>query len=149
LIVSHDRDFLDRTVSVTLGLDGSGHIDIVAGGYADWQAKRVQRSAKKPGKIPVKIRANAENAEASKPAQHPAKPAKLSYKDQRDYEVLPARIAAIDAEMADVNKALDDPNLYQRDFAKFQTLTARLEDLATEKAAAEDRWLAVAEMVEG
>jgi len=40
LIVSHDRDFLDRTVTVTLGLDGSGKVDIVAGGYADWEAGR-------------------------------------------------------------------------------------------------------------
>src|SRR5690606_35032538 len=45
LIVSHDRDFLDRTVTVTLGLDGSGKVDIVAGGYADWEARRVQKSA--------------------------------------------------------------------------------------------------------
>ncbi|MES2302527.1 MAG: ATP-binding cassette domain-containing protein, partial [Pseudomonadota bacterium] len=40
LIVSHDRDFLDRMVTVTLGLDGSGKVDVVAGGYADWEAKR-------------------------------------------------------------------------------------------------------------
>lgn len=45
LIVSHDRDFLDRTVTLTLGLDGSGFVDIVAGGYADWEAKRRERSA--------------------------------------------------------------------------------------------------------
>jgi ATP-binding cassette subfamily F protein uup len=48
LIVSHDRDFLDRTVTVTLGLDGSGKVDIVAGGYADWQKQRTQRNAVKP-----------------------------------------------------------------------------------------------------
>ena len=39
-LVSHDRDFLDRTVTVTLGLDGSGHVDVVAGGYADWEARK-------------------------------------------------------------------------------------------------------------
>ena len=43
LIVSHDRDFLDRTVTLTLGLDGSGKVDIIAGGYADWEAKRDRR----------------------------------------------------------------------------------------------------------
>ena len=48
LIVSHDRDFLDRTVTVTLGLDGSGKVDVVAGGYADWEKQRTQRSL--PGK---------------------------------------------------------------------------------------------------
>ena len=45
LIVSHDRDFLDRTVTVTLGLDGSGSVDIVAGGYEDWEAKRKKAPA--------------------------------------------------------------------------------------------------------
>src|SRR5690606_30568187 len=54
LIVSHDRDFLDRTVTVTLGLDGSGTVDAVAGGYADWEAKRKQRTA------PAKTKARAE-----------------------------------------------------------------------------------------
>ena len=48
MIVSHDRDFLDRTVTVTLGLDGSGSVDIVAGGYADWEAKRRTRTAPAP-----------------------------------------------------------------------------------------------------
>ncbi|KTT62677.1 ATP-binding cassette domain-containing protein, partial [Sphingomonas sanguinis] len=52
LIVSHDRDFLDRTVTVTLGLDGSGTVDVVAGGYADWVAKRKQPSEAK--KAPAK-----------------------------------------------------------------------------------------------
>src|SRR3546814_8004556 len=47
LIVSHDRDFLDRTVTVTLGLDGSGHVDVVAGGYEDWEAKSRHRNAGK------------------------------------------------------------------------------------------------------
>ena len=45
LLVSHDRDFLDRTVTVTLGLDGSGRVDVVAGGYADWERKRSPQSS--------------------------------------------------------------------------------------------------------
>jgi ATP-binding cassette subfamily F protein uup len=53
LIVSHDRDFLDRTVTVTLGLDGSGTVDIVAGGYADWEAKRVKRNVSDKRKSPL------------------------------------------------------------------------------------------------
>ncbi len=54
LLVSHDRDFLDRTVTVTLGLDGSGKVDIVAGGYADWEAKRT-----KPNSVKAKASAAA------------------------------------------------------------------------------------------
>ena len=58
LLVSHDRDFLDRTVTVTLGLDGSGKVDIVAGGYADWEAKRAK---------PAPARAKAATAAAATP----------------------------------------------------------------------------------
>src|SRR5689334_4572305 len=88
LIVSHDRDFLDRTVTVTLGLDGSGTVDVVAGGYADWEAKR-----KRPAATKAKPKA-AEPAAAAPAPTAPASPkrAKLSYKDQRDYDLLPARI---------------------------------------------------------
>ena len=58
LIVSHDRDFLDRTVTLTLGLDGSGTVDIVAGGYADWEARRRPKAeAKKSGQSRARPRA--------------------------------------------------------------------------------------------
>ncbi|MBL8650532.1 MAG: ATP-binding cassette domain-containing protein [Sphingopyxis sp.] len=138
LLVSHDRDFLDRTVTVTLGLDGSGKVDIVAGGYADWEAKRV-----KP---------NAAKAKASTTGTPPPPPAqarkKLSYKDQRDYDLLPARIEAIEKEMAGIETDLSDGSLFARDNARFNALTGKLDALRDEKAAAEDRWLELAEAVE-
>ncbi len=137
LLVSHDRDFLDRTVTVTLGLDGTGKVDIVAGGYADWEAKRVKPNAAK---------AKAATAAAPPP---PTARKKLSYKDQRDYDLLPARIEAIEAEMAAAEAELSDGALFTRDHAKFTALTAQLEKLRAEKAAAEDRWLTLAEAVEG
>ncbi|MEQ8309604.1 MAG: ATP-binding cassette domain-containing protein [Sphingopyxis sp.] len=139
LLVSHDRDFLDRTVTVTLGLDGSGRVDIVAGGYADWEAKRVRPSTAKT-KSPA--------SEAAPPAPPQARK-KLSYKDQRDYDLLPARIEAIEAEMAAIEIELSDGALFTRDNARFNALTAQLDALRREKTAAEDRWLALAEEVEG
>jgi len=142
LIVSHDRDFLDRTVTVTLGLDGSGTVDIVAGGYADWEAKRTKRAA--PGK------AKAARAEAPPPQPPPpSRRAKLSYKDQRDYDLLPARIEELDAAIARDEAALADPDLYTRNPAKFAQLTAAIAKARAEKDAAEIRWLELAEMVEG
>ena len=138
LLVSHDRDFLDRTVTVTLGLDGSGKVDIVAGGYADWEAKRVK---------PAATRAKASTAAAAPPPP-PQQRRKLSYKDQRDYDLLPARIEAIEAEMAGIETELSDGSLFTRDHARFTALTGKLEALRSEKAAAEDRWLALAEEVE-
>ena len=77
-----------------------------------------------------------------------AKPSKLSYQDQRDYDLLPKRIEAIEAEIARDEAALADPNLYTRDFARFQKLTETVAKLRDEKDAAEMRWLELAEQVE-
>ncbi|HET9509814.1 MAG TPA: ATP-binding cassette domain-containing protein [Sphingomonas sp.] len=138
LIVSHDRDFLDRTVTVTLGLDGSGTVDVVAGGYADWEAKRKPKfAAKAPAKaVPA--------AEAPKP-----KAAKLSYKDQRDYDLLPKRIEELDAAIARDEAALHDPNLFRSDPKRFDALMASVAKAREDKDTAEMRWLELAELVEG
>ncbi|KQM19379.1 ABC-F family ATP-binding cassette domain-containing protein [Novosphingobium sp. Leaf2] len=140
LIVSHDRDFLDRTVNVTLGLDGSGHIDVIAGGYADWEAKRRERTVGAAKKA---------KAEAQAPAQMPVRKVKLSYKDQRDYELLPKRIEELEAAIIRDEAAMSDPALYTRDPAKFAALTAAVGKARADKDAAEERWLELAEQVEG
>lgn len=137
LLVSHDRDFLDRTVTVTLGLDGTGKVDIVAGGYADWEAKRVKPTATK-----TKSSGN------STPPPPPQQKKKLSYKDQRDYELLPKRIEEIEAEMTKCETELSDGSLFTKNNKRFNELTAKLDTLREEKANAEDRWLELAEMVE-
>ncbi len=139
LIVSHDRDFLDRTVTVTLGLDGSGKVDIVAGGYADWEARRQKRSP------PVKTA----KAEASPPSPPPApRKAKLTYRDQRDYELLPARIEELSAAIERDEATLHDSALYARDPERFAALTEAVADARAEKDAAEHRWLELAELAE-
>jgi ATP-binding cassette subfamily F protein uup len=151
LIVSHDRDFLDRTVTVTLGLDGSGKVDIIAGGYADWEAKRKQgSSAGQPGLNPRKTGPSEGQTEANKGlAIKPPAAVRLSYKDQRDYEILPARIAELDAAIAKGEALLGDPELYAKDPQRFATISAGLANARTEKDAAEERWLMLAEQVEG
>jgi ATP-binding cassette subfamily F protein uup len=150
LIVSHDRDFLDRTVTVTLGLDGSGKVDVVAGGYADWQIQRKADAAARTARA-GKLGASAESPAtvASHPLPMPARKAKLSYKDQRDYEMLPERIEALTVEMAATEALLADPALYTRDPKRFAALTAALENARAEKDAAEERWLVLAEQIEG
>ncbi|AJP73793.1 ABC-F family ATP-binding cassette domain-containing protein [Sphingomonas hengshuiensis] len=137
LIVSHDRDFLDRTVTITLGLDGSGTVDVVAGGYADWAARR---TAKPEGR---KVAKPVVAAEAPKP-----RATKLTYKDQRDYDLLPKRIEEIEAQIVRDEAALADPALYTRDPKRFAALTDGIEALRAEKDAAELRWLELAEQVE-
>ena len=141
LIVSHDRDFLDRSVNLTLGLDGSGQIDIIAGGYADWEAKRKQRT------VSAKAKPKAEGA--APPPPPPPKKTKLSYKDQRDYDLLPGRIEELEAAIVRDEEALADPDLYTRDPDTFARLTAAIEKARSEKEAAEERWLELAEQVEG
>ena len=140
LIVSHDRDFLDRTVTVTLGLDGSGKVDIVAGGYADWQKQRQKRNA------PAKTAKPAADAPTPPPA---AKKTKLTYKDQRDYDLLPGRIDELLAQIARDEAALADPALYTAQPAKFAALTKSIDAARAEKDAAEERWLELAELAEG
>ena len=137
LIVSHDRDFLDRTVTMTIGLDGSGTVDMVVGGYADWEAKR-------------KVRTEAKKAAKAAPvAEAPKARTKLSYKDQRDYDLLPKRIEELDAAIARDEAAMADPDLYARDPARFDRLMAAIGKAREEKDAAELRWLELAEMAEG
>lgn len=142
LIVSHDRDFLDKTVTVTLGLDGSGKVDIVAGGYEDWEAKR-----RKP--VAVKSKANTANSPSPAPAPAAPKADKLSYKDQRDYELLPARIEELEAAIAKGEAILADPDLFTKDPQRFATISKGLENARAEKDDAEERWLELAERVEG
>ncbi|WP_413465120.1 hypothetical protein [Novosphingobium profundi] len=141
LIVSHDRDFLDRTVNLTLGLDGSGHIDVIAGGYADWEAKRRERTS--AGKVKAK------GEEAAPPPPPKPKSTKLSYKDQRDYDLLPGRIEELEAAIERDEATLADPDLYTKNPDKFAALTKAIEKAQAEKEAAEERWLELAEQVEG
>ncbi|TKD53043.1 ABC-F family ATP-binding cassette domain-containing protein [Sphingomonas baiyangensis] len=138
LIVSHDRDFLDRTVTVTLGLDGSGSVDVVVGGYAEWEAQRRPRVTAKKAARPA----------AAVAAPPPPRAAKLSYKDQRDYDLLPRRIEELDAAIARDEAALADPDLYARDPATFDRLMAAIARARAEKDEAELRWLDLAEQVE-
>ena len=146
LIVSHDRDFLDRTVTVTLGLDGSGKVDIVAGGYEDWARRRGRVQTRSPAKAGAQGAALA--APSGAPGPRPSPGNKLSYKDQRDLDRLPGEIERLEAEIAATEDVLHDPDLYTRDPKRFAELTERSAKLRTEKNAAEERWLEVAEMAE-
>jgi ATP-binding cassette subfamily F protein uup len=163
LIVSHDRDFLDRTVTVTLGLDGSGKVDVVAGGYEDWVRKRYQehRPSRSPAKsrdgtVPRTVphaRDGVQGAASAAPVGPPGpRPApgnkKLSFKDQRDLDRLPAEIERLEASIAADEQALHDPDLFARDPKNFAELTARIARHRAEVEAAELRWLEVAELAE-
>ena len=118
--------------------DYAGTVDVVAGGYEDWERQRKTpvAAAKKAAPKPV----------AAPPVQAKTK---LSYKDQRDYDQLPSRIEALDAAIARDEAAMADPALYTRDPKRFAALSAAIEAARAEKDAAEMRWLELAEQVEG
>ncbi|MGI8610653.1 MAG: ATP-binding cassette domain-containing protein, partial [Sphingomicrobium sp.] len=151
LIVSHDRDFLDRTVTVTLGLDGSGRCDIVAGGYEDWAKRRASPPpARGRGLGGGPVSSGAPN-DMPQPRPSPAGGGgskKLTYKDQRDLDRLPHEIERLEAAIAADEEALHDPDLFARDPERFAQLTDAIARHRTEKDAAEHRWLEVAEFAE-
>ena len=143
LLVSHDRDFLDSVVTSTLVMEGDGRVGEYVGGYSDWLrqcAAPVDAASKASAKT-------AEPARAVAPAPTPAVAApakrKLSYKDQRELDELPARIETLEAKIADMTEAMNDPAFFQRDHA---AVNAHNAELAATQAALEQayaRWEAL------
>ncbi|PZU47398.1 MAG: elongation factor 3 [Sphingomonas sp.] len=140
LIVSHDRDFLDRTTTMTIGLDGSGRADVVAGGYRELEQLWQERAVKAKKAAPAKA--------APSPAAPSGPAKKLSFKDQHDLDRLPGEIAKIEAEISAAEAKLGDPGLYARNPAEFDRLTTAIETSRGKLEAAELRWLEVAEKAE-
>lgn len=138
LLVSHDRDFLDRVVSSTLISDGDGVWTEFAGGYSDMLAQRGRGVGAKARAVAAKPVAEAKPAPAA--ASTAAGRRKLSFKDKHALETLPQQIETLQAEAAKLNQAIAG-DLYTRDPALFAKATARLEMVTREIAEAEERWL--------
>jgi len=138
ILVSHDRDFLDRTVSSVLVSEGDGRWIEYAGGYSDMvaqggegvQARTVERDTKPRAEKP---------APTAQAASAPKR--KLSFNEQHDLKTLPKRMEELEAKIAKVQEILADPDLYSRDPARFQKAMDTLTALQSELGAAEERWL--------
>jgi ATP-binding cassette subfamily F protein uup len=134
LIVSHDRDFLDRVATAILVAEGAGHFAEYAGGYSDML---VQRKA-----VPKR-----DTSAAAPVRKAPEKPrraaAKMNFADLHALEALPEKIAAAQIRSAELDKRLSDAGLYARDPARFGTLSAELAALRAAQLADEERWLAL------
>jgi ABC transport system ATP-binding/permease protein len=136
LLISHDRDFLDRIVNAALVPEGNGKWLEYAGGYSDMLAQRgadVRKPAAKPAASPPR-------KNADRPAPEAAR-RKLNFNEKHALETLPARMARLETEVKRLNERLADPALYARDRAAFDKATAALATAQTELAAAEERWL--------
>jgi ATP-binding cassette subfamily F protein uup len=135
LVVSHDRDFLDRVATSVLFAEGGGRFVEYAGGYSDMLAQRGEgvqaRETAKPkaGKPP------------SKPRERSPSLQRLSFKDKHALETLPARMAALEKEIASLHAVLADNTLYAREPKKFADASAKLDAAQTELSASEERWL--------
>ena len=140
ILVSHDRDFVDRLATSTIALNGRGEAVETPGGWQDFLSQN-------PGFFgpPPQAHAHAPKPPAPKPAPPPAPKSKLTYKDQRRLAELEALIAAAPAKVAKLEADLADPALYSRDPAGFDRLSKALEALRTEVSAAEEEWLELEE----
>jgi ATP-binding cassette subfamily F protein uup len=140
ILISHDRDFLDRVVSAVVVPDGDGNWTEYAGGYSDMLVQRKEDNAArvKAGK------ASAEKASAAKPAasdKSSSAKRRLTFNDKHALQELPKRIAKLDKSIKTLQARLDDPSLYARDPKVFAETSAALSEAQTELAASEEKWL--------
>ncbi|WP_444739776.1 ABC-F family ATP-binding cassette domain-containing protein [Phaeobacter bryozoorum] len=142
LLVSHDRDFLDRVATTTIAMEGGGRATAYAGGWSDYLSQRapVEGAAEK-----------AEKAKASKPKpKQEAQPKDgLSFKEKHRLEALPGEIERLEAEIAKLQQLMADPELFTREPVKFQKATDALVERQEKLSAAEEEWLELEEKSAG
>lgn len=147
ILVSHDRDFIDRLATSTIAMNGHGQVLETPGGWTDLidQAPDFFKGARgAAGDFATGTGSHKAVAAPSAPPP-PKRSAKLSYKDQRRLEECEALIAAAPKTLADLEAKLDDPNLYARDPAAFAKIMAALDKARADLAQAEEDWLALEE----
>jgi ATP-binding cassette subfamily F protein uup len=139
ILISHDRDFLDRVVGSVIAPEGGGRWTEYAGGYTDMLAQRgedLTRAAMKPATSKAVNEAKEAPPRESKPGKR-----KLSFHEKHALETLPKTILALSAEVRALHGRLDDPGLYARDRKSFEEASAALAATQSELAAAEAKWL--------
>jgi ATP-binding cassette subfamily F protein uup len=143
-IVSHDRDFLDQTVTKILAFEGDGKVEGYIGGYSDY--------LEASGRMEKPVESIKRKSAAQKPViaeqKKPAPQKRLSYKLQYELDNLPDRIKAIEGEIESIVDQLGDPEFYGRDPSAFHSLSRRLIHARDELNIAELRWLELAELLE-
>lgn len=137
LLVSHDRDFLDRTASTTIAMEGNGKATVYAGGWSDYQAQR-------------KVDEADEKAQTKKPkdsdkSQDTKKEAGLSFTEKHRLEKLPSIIERLEAEIAKLEQFLSDPDMFTQEPLKFQKATDALIERHNALSDAEEEWMMLEE----
>jgi ABC transport system ATP-binding/permease protein len=132
LVVSHDRDFLDRLCTSVIAVEGDGDVQEYTGGYSDYLTQRPR-----PEEPVTKARAAASGSDTARAKL----PTKLSYKEARELELLPSRLEKLADEIAKLEVRLADSALFTRDRAGFEASAARIDAARAELEDAEERWL--------
>jgi ATP-binding cassette subfamily F protein uup len=140
LLVSHDRDFLDRVATTTIAMEGNGRATVYAGGWSDYQAQKPETAEAKP----EKVKATKPKAQTEKPASKPG----LSFTEKHRLEALPAEIERLEAEIAKLEGLMADPDLFTREPVKFRKATEALVERQQKLALAEEEWLELEEKAE-
>lgn len=144
LVVSHDRDFLDQTVTKILAFEGDGKIEQVIGGYSDYLAMKTGLESEKSAPVydekPVPKQEIAAAPIQAKPKE------KMSYKFEKELAGLPAKMEIVEKALEDLRTLLSDPALYQRDPDEFHLRTQQFAELQTKMERYETRWLELEEM---
>jgi ATP-binding cassette subfamily F protein uup len=141
ILISHDRDFLDRVVSGVVVPEGDGRWEEYAGGYSDMLAQRGQDlkdAAREPARPAAPKSPRATNGSSRQPKSSKRR---LSFHEKHALETLPKTIDALAAKVRALHARLDDPRLYARDRAAFEDASAALVAVQSELAAAEEKWL--------
>jgi ATP-binding cassette subfamily F protein uup len=147
LLVSHDRAFLDNIVTSTLAFEGAGRVVEYVGGWADYL--RQSSGARRSGSAP-------REHERARPAEPPARPRprgpstagrKLSFKEQREFEALPAQLEALEAEQRRVRAESESPEFFKAGGDHIRSVLARIEQLAAQHDALLARWLELEDRV--
>jgi ATP-binding cassette subfamily F protein uup len=138
ILVSHDRDFLDRTVDTMIVSEGNGKWQVYAGGYSDMVAQRGRGVGAREA---VFQKERTPRADTSATLEVSRK-RKLSYKEQHALRTLPDRIAQLESDITKLKAELAAPDLFTRDAARFKKAATELEAAEKSLAEAEDAWLA-------
>ncbi|NRF63113.1 ABC transporter ATP-binding protein [Vibrio coralliilyticus] len=138
LLVSHDRQFVDNTVTTSWIFEGEGEIEEFVGGYHDAQQQREQTKKARAVEKPIKAEKQVEEAPKTAPAK--SKPKKLSYKLQRELEVLPAKLEELEAEIESMQEQVNDPDFFSQPVEQTQPILDKLSAVEQELEVAFERW---------
>ncbi len=150
LLVSHDRDFIDRVATTTVVMEGDGRATVYAGGYSDYLAQRAAGGGDSDRESPARAsRSRGESRPASQARTQRSHPDPLTFTERHRLAALPDEIERLEAEIARLSQLLADPELYERAPAKFDKATETLAARQQALARAEAEWMELEEKAAG